>query len=176
MSGSCDSQLFSVRFVGTKKHPIYHVPTAVARAEKGSAWSCRYHTEIVQRNGQAWPEESGRVCEWSEDRGRMEREQMSLGRSREERGLRSCCQCHAVTPWTTHQDYTAHQDWLSGAASRPLTLSFVGVLCEFRSPFFSGLLAMRLPVDAGSCPWPDLSQEAGYAVPRFPGLEFHGLA
>lgn len=87
MSGSCDSQLFSVRFVGTKKHPIYHVPTAVARAEKGSAWSCRYHTEIVQRNGQAWPEESGRVCEWSEDRGRMEREQMSLGRSRRKEDL-----------------------------------------------------------------------------------------
>lgn len=46
--------------------------------------------------------------------GRMGRDQMSLGRSREERGLTGCCQRHTVAPWILEN--TAHQHWLLRAA------------------------------------------------------------
>lgn len=41
---------------------------------------------------------------------RVERDQTSLGGSREERGLTGCCQRHTVAPWILGS--TAHQHWL----------------------------------------------------------------
>lgn len=72
----------------------------------------------------------------------------------------------------------SHGNSMESKKHCPPALAFGAVLlcnvCEFRSllsqPAFSGLLAMRLPVDAGSCPLAWLSpQEAGCAVLRVLG-------
>lgn len=125
MSGNCDSQLLPVRFVRTERHPIYHVPTAVASREKDFEWSVHYHTQCrgtgkkctVRTPG--WHVQEGKhgqrrgagCVRRMKNGGRVDMGQMSLGGSREERGLRSCCQCYTVAPWILES--TAHQDWLS---------------------------------------------------------------